>query len=387
MIWLFLLLRKTYNARTGFVHMDCPYGCPSCGAQCTGRVFAEGFGTYQSAWGHVANGFDIAQGFASQNYYHLVRSLLGSAACPACGRFAPVLVSQTEHQAAIRVDRATSRFIWAGTAAGVVLVLLLGGALYDKSGWLALLGLSLAVACGLLVLHARTPNGLPLRLSHPRNVSFYWQDQWVVPNTTYAPSQDTPVARSGLFSGLTYGGACVAGLAAVTTLVTWASGFQTLRVVNMEDAAIHIVVDDEPLGDVTTHVEATADAPQQTFSLRSGSHVIEAFSADNVLIERRTIDFHAFDRQWIFAPRPRLHNACLATVVTTYSKYGSAPAPVITPYPPQPFTTRVDDALVGSPTSVTMDQNTSETTRTALRVFDCSTMDDEPASFATRPRH
>jgi hypothetical protein len=344
---------------------------------------AEGFGTYVSSSGAVATGWQIAQQMAHQNYQALVRGLFASSACPGCGQFAPELVSRAEHDASVRVEKAGSRLTWTAVAAAVSLVLGLGVAALDRSGWLALLGVSTAITLGALVFHVRTPHAQRVMLVHPRNVAFFWNAQWVTPQASYAPTQDSPIVRSGLLTAASYSLVGVFGIGMLTAFIAWVSTFQSLRVVSTEEGVVHVRVDGKPVGDVPPNVRGFEDAASASFTLRSGTHTLEAYSDTNELLEKRTIDATAFGSTWVFAPRAKEHGACLVTVVSSYAKYGTAAAPVLTLQGSDPFQTSVDDALVSSPASIMLDQNTSEKKRTALRAYDCSTLDqDEPVPFS-----
>jgi len=349
-------------------------------------VFAEGFGTYVSQWGHVWNGNQIAHDLAMQQYHRVAQSAFASAACPACGKFSPVAMARAEHDGARRMEAAESRLWWALGVAAAIGVLALGGALYDGSGWLAVGAACAAVAVGLVTFYMRTPTGNLVRLVHPNNVVFFWNGQWFSPQASYAPA-DTPVTRTGLLGGLTLTGAIMLLAGALTGVVMWAGTFQSLLVVNTEPSTLYIQIDGEHAG-IVGSTAGSKDAPSTKFHLRPGIHTLEAFSESKELLERKTIEVERFDDDWVFAPRATHNGACMATVLSTYSSGKDAPGPQTTRHPEVAFSANWTSELVRGPTSITLDNNSSQTTRTALRAFDCVSLDedDEPMGFASRSR-
>jgi hypothetical protein len=389
MLWLWLLLRRQYTARTGVLPFDCPFACARCGAQCPSRVFAEGFGTWTSTSGSNPNGYGFAHQVAVQNYHGAVRSAFASAACPACGKFAPTVTSQADHEGGVRAEAERSRYTWAAIAAAVVLIGALGGALYDRSGFLALAGVCGAGAAGIIALYLRTPSVANVRLVHPRNVVFWWNGDWFAPAASYAPAEDATHARSKTFSLLATLGALVLGAGAITGLGMWGLSFHTLYVVNTQTrGAMHVSIDGQPVGDVAQLAHGATDAASRSFMMRAGPHVLEAFDDDGQSLERRDLEVGRLDNTWFFAPRARANGACLVRVVSSYSKYGTAAEPVVTIFDDTLFSSSVDDVLVGSPSSVMLDNNQSETKRTAVRALVCSrtNADGEGTPFSVRGR-
>jgi hypothetical protein len=399
MLWLILALRRQYMARTGVWPFDCAFGCAHCGAQCQARVFAEGFGSWTSSSGQNPNGPAFAEQVAMQNYHAAVRSAFASAACPACGKFAPVLTSKADHEGAVRAEAERSRFTWAAIAAAVVLIAGLGGAFYDRSGFIALGGACGAGAAALIALYLRTPTLANVRIVHPSNVAFWWNGNWFAPAASYTPAEDSTHARGKLFSVLATLGAVALGVSGVIALAMWGASFHTLYVVNTEQSgAIRVSIDGQAVGEVAPTSNADMmrmppgqeqnDAAYQSFTVRPGSHVVEVFDERGTSLERRDLDVDRFDDAWFFTPRAPYNRACFSSVVTSYAKYGNAPPPVVTRYDEALFSVSYNDLLVGSPTSVTLDNNSSETKRTAVRALICGkiTSDGDGTPFRSRSR-
>jgi hypothetical protein len=396
-LWLLLLLRRQYTARTGVWPFDCAFGCAHCGAQCQSRVFAEGFGAWTSTNGDNPNGPAYAHQIAMQNYQAAVRGAFANAACPACGKFAPVVTSQADHEGTVRAEAERSRYTWAAVAGAVVLLAALGGAFYDRSGFLASAGLCGGVAAALVALYLRTPTIANVRLVHPRNVAFWWNGDWFAPNASYTPAEDATHARGKLFGWMVTLGALVLGTSAAGCLVMWGASFHDLYVVNTEPSgSLHVSVDGQPVGEVGPTAngdmarmpsgQERQDAASQRFTVRPGSHVVEVFGDDGKSLERRDLDVDRFDDAWFFTPRAPYNRACFSSVVTTYAKDGDAPGPVVTRYDQALFSVSFNDLLVASPTSVTLDNNATETKRTAVRALICgkTTIDGDGTPLRAR---
>jgi hypothetical protein len=370
MLWIFLFLRKTYSARTGLWPFDFPFACGHCGAQCAARVMAEGFGSCTSMSG-AYSGQAMAQANAAANLNAVARSSFARAACPSCGKFPPALMGLADHSAAARAESLRTRHTWALGVAAVFLFLGVAFAGLDKSGWLALTGLGAAIAFGLITFNTKTPRVAGVRETHPQNVAFFWNGGWQTPQVSYTPQYDSTVARSSLMSGACYGGASLFGLGGLVTFVMWISSFHQVYVVNTEtDATIDFRVDGKSVGTVSS-APGVKDAPNESFTVRNGSHVIEAYSANNVLLDRQELEVETADHDYVFAPHAKENGACFARVVTTYNKSADAAPERSQTIKEALFRAKWDDAFEASPSTVSMDQNTSQVTRVAIRAYVC----------------
>ncbi len=404
----FLWQQRQYRVDTGVVEHRTSYACDHCEEMLHVMVHATGYGTsvanYDFTGGSVQHRSEAARR-AQASASAFGNRAMASAPCPHCGR----LPGDGERifAAAANKERLRQKLVLPVpvVVATIAALTQFGPAMEELSYSATLLcmaiALSLAAACGSLVLVLSLPGGV---MPAPPARVFFWlprasadadeaeavEPEAVEPEAARFEWYEAPLrtqgrgvswSRWGTWAAL--GGMVVAGIVALGMYNAYQQTFADVIVATNAPAGTRVTV--QPAGGAVS-----------TFYVHTSSH--DLFSAKVKVRKRHASDVHVTidplvdqayalpkaDDGWVIGPSAAIGELCFAEEVIHYGR-GNVPPPTLRPLPGSGdvylLPHRVDDLFRPAPDRIGTDGGNE---RRTVRALPCADLNDQGATPSPR---